>query len=228
MNTEESAKKNLGVFWRYQLALVGGLLAMSAHIFLAFSRSAWFTPQHIGSAISAGLLFGHVVALMVLVARDLPLWLCDNTWSVWLIRLLSIVGGITLGTLAWWVHITLTLLQSNPDWLTLLGGGIGLSFGFWAIPIFTDFQKGVTPHTRTRVALFVIVTTIATFLPIYIAYQNFHATFNTPMQTQALLYFQADNPEHVWLIGLPFALVIAIFGQLPMLFMPNSARHAEP
>src|SRR5687767_3378754 len=121
----------MSLWLRYQLALAGGFLAMSAHIFLAFSRTVWFTPQHIGSAISAGLLFGHVVAFMVLVARDLPLWLRDKNWSTWLIRLLTVIGGIILGTAAWWVHITLTLLQSNPDWLTLIGGGIGLSFGFW-------------------------------------------------------------------------------------------------
>jgi hypothetical protein len=213
---------------RYQLALVGGFLAMSAHIFLAFSRSAWFTPQHISSSISAGLLFGHVVALMVLVARDLPLWLRDKNWSTWLIRLLSIVGGITVGTLAWWVHITLTLLQTNPDWLTLLGGGIGLSFGFWMMPIVSDLQRGVTSYTPTQMSILVLVTTIATFLPIYFAFQNFHATFNTPIQAQALIYFQVDNPEHVWLIGFSFALAIAIFGQLPMLFMTNSRHRVEP
>jgi hypothetical protein len=218
----------MSLWLRYQLALVGGFLAMSAHIFLAFSRSAWFTPQHIGSTIAAGLLFGHVVALMVLVARDLPLRLRGRNWSQWLIRLLSISGGIALGTLAWWVHITLTLLQTNPDWLTLLGGGIGLSFGFWTIPIFADVHKGGTHYVPTRMVLIIVITTIATFLPIYLAHQNFHATFNTPLQTQALLYFQADNPEHVWLIGLPFAVAIAIFGQLPMLFMTNSVHRAEP
>lgn len=213
-------------FWlRYQLALVGGFLAMSAHIFLAFSRSAWFTPQHIGSSIASGLMFGHVVALMVLVARDLPLWLRDKNWSIWMIRALSVIGGIALGTLAWWVHITLTLLQANPDWLTLLLGGIGLSFGFWVTPLFGEFGKGVTRYP-TRVALFVIITTIATFLPIYFAFQNYLASFNTPLQAQALLYFQADNPEHVWLIGVPFALAIAIFGQLPMLLISNSVHRA--
>jgi hypothetical protein len=216
------------IFWRYQLALVGGFLAMSAHIFLVFSRSAWFTPQRIGSTIAAGLLFGHVVALMVLVARDLPLWLRDKNWSQWLIRALSVIGGIALGTLAWWVHITLTLLQSNPDWLILLLGGMGLSFGFWMMPIFGDLQKGVTRYAPTRMALSVLITTVATFLPIYFAFQNYLNSFNTPLQAQALLYFQADNPEHVWLIGLPFALAIAIFGQLPMLFMTNSTHPAEP
>jgi hypothetical protein len=217
----------MSIFWRYQLALVGGFLAMSAHIFLAFSRSAWFTPQHIGSSIASGLMFGHIVAFMVLVARDLPLHL-RGKWSAWLIRILSIGGGIALGTLAWWIHITLTLLQNNPNWLTLLFGGIGLSFGFWVIIVFADFQKDEIRYAPTQIALFVIVTTVATFLPIYFAFRNYVTTFNTPMQAQALLYFQPDNPEHVWLIGLPFALAIAIFGQLPMLFMSNSAHSAEP
>jgi hypothetical protein len=220
--------QSISCWIHYQLALMGGFLAMSAHIFLAFSRSAWFTPQHIGSTLAAGLLFGHVVALMVLVARDLPLWVRGKNWSRWLVLIISIAGGITLGTLSWWVHITLTLLQTNPDWLTLLGGGIGLSFGFWVIPIFADVHKGGTHYAPTRMVLIIVITTIATFLPIYFAYQNFHATFNTPLQAQALLYFQADNPEHVWLIGLSFALAIAIFGQLPMLFMTNSTPPVEP
>lgn len=64
--------------------------------------------------------------------------------------------------------------------------------------------------------ILISITTITSFTPIYLSFHNFLTTFTT-QPAQALLYFQADNPEHVWLIGLPFALTIAVFGQLPFL-----------
>ena len=208
------------MFWRYQLALVGGFLAMSAHVFLTGSRGMWFTLPHIGNAISAGLMFGHVVALMVVIARDLPLLLRDR-WSGCLIRLLSIVGGVGFGTLAWWVYLTFSLYQARVDWITVLSGGFGLSFGF----VFAPF---ITLNNRyLKTGLLIVITTAATFLPIPFSYQNYLATYNTPSPAQALLYFQVDNPDYVWLIGIPFALAVAFFGQLPLLFEANSAHHAE-
>jgi hypothetical protein len=205
------------LFLRYQLALVGGFLAMSAHVFLTGSRGAWFTLPHIGNAISAGLMFGHIVALMVFVARDLPLLLHDR-WSGWLIRLLSIVGGIAFGALAWWVHLTLSLYQTSVNGFIVLLGGIGLSSGFILAPMIRLNNRYL------RITLLIFVTATATFLPICFSYQNYLATYNTPSPAQALLYFQVDNPEYVWLIGVSFALAVAFFGQLPMLFEPNSSH----
>ena len=220
----------MNLFWRYQLSLMGGFLAMSAHFYLVAGRGAWFAPQRIGNAISAGLMFGHVVAVMVLIARDVPRYFQDR-WPAWGRWLVSIVGGIALGTLAWWSHITLILLNTRPDWRILLVGGIGLSLGFiltpvlWRIARYTSMD---TVHRLLRTAALIAITAIATYVPIYLAYQNFLTTFNTPQPAQAMLYFQVDNPEHVWLIGVPFALSIAFFGQAPMLFGINSSHRAEP
>ena len=211
----------MALFWRYQLALVGGFLAMSAHVFLTASRGVWFTLPHIENAISAGLMFGHVVALMILIARDFPLFLQDK-WSGWLIRSLSIVGGIGLGALAWWVHLTLSLYQTSVNGFIVLLGGIGLSSGLILAPMIRLNNRYL------RITLLIFVTATATFLPIYFSYQNYLATYNTSSPAQALLYFQVDNPEYVWLIGIPFALAVAFFGQLPMLFEPNSSHRAEP
>lgn len=220
-NYEEGQRKNIGIFWRYQLALVGGFLAMSVHVFLTASRGAWFTLPHIGRAISAGLMFGHVVALMILLARDVPLFLRDK-WHVWNIWLLSIIGGIGLGILAWWIHLSFTLYQTNPNWIVLLFGGIGLSVGFIIAPI-------IRPNNRyLRFLLLIVITTIVSYLPVYLSYQSYLATFTTASPLQALLYFQVDNPVHVWLIGVPFALTITLFGQLPVLFDTNSSHHVEP
>jgi hypothetical protein len=210
----------MALFWRYQLALVGGFLAMSAHVFLTGSRGMWFTLPHIGNAISAGLIFGHIVALMVFVARDLPLLLHDR-WSGWLIRLLSIVGGVGCGTLAWWVYLSFSLYQTSVNWFVVFLGGIGLAIGFILVPIIRLNNRYL------KTGLLIIITATATFLPIYFSHQNYLATVNTPSPAQALLYFQVDNPEYVWLIGIPFALAVAFFGQLPMLFEPNSSHRAE-
>ena len=213
----------MSIFWRYQLALLGGLLAMSAHMYLVFGRGGWLAPQRVGNAIAAGLLFGHVLALMVLIARDTPLHFYDR-WPAWMRCLLSISGGIALGTMAWWLHITLILFNAHPDWRALLFGGAGLSLGFVLAAIIPLHHR----HRLLRTALHMIITAIATYIPIYLTYQNFLATVNSQRPAQALLYFQVDNPAHVWLIGLPFALSIAVIGQASLLFELRPSQHVEP
>lgn len=218
----------MSLFWRYNLALMGGFLAMSAHVFLSASRNIWFTPQHLGNAMSAGLMFGHVVAIMVVVVRDVPTILRDKL-PIQIIWLVSIVGGITLGTLAWWVHVTLTLYQKNPDWWMLVAGGVSLAIGFFISATLGDLLKSDNVWQRLKYFIQMVgVTTLFLYPSIYIVYQNYLETLYDPIPAQALLYFQADNPEHVWLIGLPFALTIAIFGQLAVLFQSSSSHPAEP
>lgn len=199
---------------RYALALLAGGIAMFAHVFLSFRMQGWFAPQRWSSAIAGGLMFGHGLAFMVLLARDVPLRLHGPVWRR---VLLSLLGGLFFGTLAWWSHVTLLLLNTNPDWGVLLLGGAGLSAGF----IVAGARPGKQPGWLRFAVL--LLTMAAVFLPIYVSFQSYLTSINTPKIAQALLYFEQDNPEHVWLIGLPFAFVIALLGQLPWLL----AQHEE-
>lgn len=183
-------------FYSYLFSFFGGFIAMSAHIYLLFGRGNWLAPQRLSDTIGNALIFAHIFALMVILARDSKLP-----------KPVSIIGGIVLGTLAWWSHAFFFLYNTSPDWLMLLIGGIGLSFGF----IVAQFLKLDNRYIETAIAM--LITAIATYLPIYFSYQSHLAADN-----QALLYFRADDPEMLYLIGIPFALCIAVFGHLPLLF----------
>lgn len=184
--------------WRYSFAFLGGFLAIFAHIYLLFGRGELLSPQRLSDAIGNALIFAHIFGLMVIIARDLPEKLPKP---------ISIIGAILLGTIAWWSHTFFFLYNTSPDWIILLIGGMGLSAGF-ILPQFLKLQ-----NRFLKTAISILITTIASYVPIYFSYQGHLATGN-----QALLYFRADDPEHLYLIGIPFALCIAFFGQLPLLF----------
>ena len=107
----------------------------------------------------------------------------------------------------WFAHIFLFLYQTSPDAITLLLGGFALSIGFVisGIPII---------NLRLRAVLGIIISAIVIYGAIFITHMNYVAD----PSAQALLYFQADNPNDVYLIGLPFALTLAIIPNLPLLF----------
>jgi len=197
------------VILRYQLSLIAGFLAMFAYVYLTFRVGGWFAPQRIGNALAAGLIFGHGLAFTVLIARDMPLLLRDR-WPL-LVRLMSLVGGIAFGLLTWWAHITFFLLNTSPDWGILLLGGFGLSTGFIV-------AVWLPASGLLRTISLMLLTSVAVFIPILFAHQRYFATINTSEVAQALLYFELDNPEFIWLIGLPFALCIGIIGQAPLLW----------
>jgi hypothetical protein len=185
---------------RYFSAFMGGFLAIFAHIYLYAGRGDWFAPQRLAPALGNALIFAHIFALLVYLSHEKRLF--------WLLR---IILCIALGILAWWEHLFFYLYQRNPDILTLLIGGIGLAFGF--------ILAGLIPIENRFLCFGValIVSTTAIYAPIYWTYQNFLASINSN-PAQALLYFQADNPEYAYLIGIPFALCLAFFGNLPLLF----------
>lgn len=197
------------LFARYSFAFVGGFLAMSAHIYLFFGRGDWLAPQRLSVTIGNALIFAHIIAFMVIIARDI----LPNSRSLRIV--IGLIGGIIFGSIAWYVHLFLYLYHRTPDTLTILFGGIGLSIGF-VLASFLNFRNR---WLRTILAIF--ITTIAIYIPICFAHQVYLADSSA----QALLYFQADNPNDIFLIGLPFAITIAFFGNLPLLF--SSSPHAE-
>ena len=92
------------LIWRDSLAFLGGFLAMSAHIYLLFGRGNWLAPQRLSGAIGNALIFAHIFALMVILARDLKLP-----------KPVSIIAGIILGAVAWWSHAFFFLYNISPD-----------------------------------------------------------------------------------------------------------------
>jgi hypothetical protein len=191
----------------YRFAFLGGFLAIFAHIYLYAGRGNWFAPQRLAPALGNALIFAHIFALMIYLTHEKRLF--------WPLRLILC---LILGIFAWWAHLFFYLYQSNPDILTLILGGIGLSLGF----VLTAVINSLPLRSGGRVGdggiflLTIAITFVAIYAPIYWSYQNFLATI-TSNPAQALLYFQADNPEHVYLIGIPFALCLAFFGNLPVL-----------
>lgn len=197
------------LFARYSFAFVGGFLAMSAHIYLFFGRGDWLAPQRLSVTIGNALIFAHIIAFMVIIARDI----LPNPRSLRIV--IGLIGGTIFGSIAWYAHLFLYLYHRTPDTLTILSGGFGLSIGF-LIASFLNFQ-----NRYLKIFLTTLITTIAIYIPIYLSNQ----AYISDSSAQALLYFQADNPSDIFLIGLPFALTIAFFGNLPLLF--NSSSRAE-
>lgn len=197
------------LFVRYSFAFVGGFLAMSAHIYLFFGRGDWLAPQRLSVTIGNALIFAHILAFMVIIVRDM----FSKSRSLRIV--IAVVGGTIFGSIAWFSYLFLRLYQAEPDILTIISGGFGLSVGFM-ITSFLNFQ-----NHWLKILFATLITTIAIYIPIYLA----HQTYIADSSAQALLYFQADNPNDIFLIGLPFALTIAFFGNLPLLF--NSSPHAE-
>jgi hypothetical protein len=195
------------------LPFLGGFLAIFAHIYLYAGRGNWLAPQRLAPALGNALIFAHIFALMIYLAHEKRL--------VWPLR---IILCLVLGILAWWAHLFFYLYQSSPDILTLMLGGIGLSIGFILSTIINSLplRSGGRVGDGGKVLLAMLITFISIYAPIYWSYQNFLATL-TSVPAQALLYFQADNPEHIYLIGIPFALCLAFFGNLSLIFQQDSS-----
>lgn len=197
------------IFLRYCLAFVGGFLAMSAHIYLLYGRGDWFVPQRLSVTIGNALIFAHLLALLVVVVRDNPIK------PLWLRFVAGLFAGTILGVIVWYSHLFLYLYQPSPDLLTLLFGGLGLTFGFLVSGSIKISNRWI--HT----ILSMLITATAIYIPIVMTHQSY--SFDS--SAQALLYFQADNPNDIFLIGLPFAITIAFFSHLPLL--SNSSPHVK-
>lgn len=187
---------------RYIFAFVGGFLAMSAHIYLYFGAGDWLSPQRLSITIGNALIFAHLIALTPIIARDI---FPDKRF---LRIVIGLIGGTLLGAIAWYAHLFLYLYQKTPDLLTLVSGGFGLSIGF-VIAGQLNFQ-----NRWLKTLLAIIITAIAIYIPIYLA----HRVYANDISAQALLYFRADSPGDVFLIGLPFAITIAFFGNALLFF----------
>ncbi|MGJ3239956.1 MAG: hypothetical protein ACFE0Q_14690 [Anaerolineae bacterium] len=183
---------------------MGGFLAMFAHIYLLFGRGDWLAPQRLSSVLGNALIFAHLLAAVVIVARDLM----PSRSYLW--RSLILVTASLLAMLMWYAHIFLFLYQTTIDHRVMAFAGFSMALGFWLVRWLDMTQRLV------RALLAMTITAIMIYLPIYITYQ---AYLDDP-SAQALLYFATDNRYDVFLIGVPFALTIAVLSQIPLLFAP--------
>jgi hypothetical protein len=218
---EVVTRNPMQVVRRYVFALLGGFLAMGAHMYLSFRSDGLFVPGRISTTVAAGLFFGGVVGFMVLVASEYPQRL-KSVWSLPARLALALGGGTLLGTLVWFAHHYLILLIPEPDWGVFLFGGLGLSVGFALHGIWGHLL--VTPLQRLG---WLLVTAVCIYAPVYITYQNFLGAVNSPDVVSSLIYYSPDRDWMLFGIGVPFALVIAIGGYLPLLWRRNERKKHE-
>ena len=183
----------MGIVWRYVFALLGGGLAMGVHIFVTFRAGG---APRLGNAISIGLVFGHLVAFLVILADEYPRRL-HPLWPGWMRLFISGILGLGIGTLTWATFALLFLQIDSPDWGVLALGGFGLAFGFW-----------VTANFNMPGWLAFLITTIAVYGPIFVAFNNFWNKTGDP--PPALLFY--DSFTEVYTLGIPFALLVALGG----------------
>ncbi|HEX2909008.1 MAG TPA: hypothetical protein VHO69_19200, partial [Phototrophicaceae bacterium] len=198
--------KPLHNVWRFVFALIGGMIAMGMHVFVTFRSEALFHADRWGRTISIGLTFGMFVAILAFVAGEFSARV-RGFWHWWARLALSTITGLIWGTFTWGAF-TWFFFNYTPDWEVMVFAGVGLAAGFVLAALL---------NLRGWAA--VVVTTIATYIPLYIMYDFFWngvlmlplpfsaAVLNNPV---AVLYY--DNPEQIFTVALPLALLIALGG----------------
>ncbi|MBC7810925.1 MAG: protein kinase [Burkholderiales bacterium] len=199
--------------WRFMFALIGGWLGMGMNVFTIFRSEAIFNQQRWANAITMGLLFGLLVAVLVLVAGQFPSRL-RGFWSNYARLILGGVVGALWGTFTWWSYHWFFLNNANPGQSTIFFGGFGLALGFL-----------LTAMLKLRGWLAVLVTTVAIYIPIYITYRSymfydFPENFNfLNYFSDALIYYDSITfPEHIFTVALPFAILLALGGHAQALY----------
>lgn len=182
---------------RYFLSLLGAALAMSLHLYMATGAGGeWLAPQRIGSSLGGGLIFGHLVALTVVLVGELP-----HAWNAHHWRLLLAICSVLAGTISWWGYSFLILYNTSPDWLWLALGGIALSVGFlWT--------------WQWKYAVRVAFTSVLLAIPVLASYQLYLMTLSTSSPHIALLYFDPSRPQLIPSVTAAFVLPIALFGHV--------------
>ncbi len=192
--------------WRFVFALIGGTLAMGAHVFITFRSEVIFNADRWGKTISIGLTFGMFIATLVFVAGEFSSRV-RGFWPLWARVLLSLVVGTIWGTLSWGAF-TWFFFNYVPDWGVMAFAGLGLTLGF---------VLAAALNLRGWAA--VIVTTILTYIPLYVMFQYYwtgELLLPVPLNAESLvnplavLYY--DAPEQIFTVALPVALLIAIGG----------------
>jgi Uma2 family endonuclease len=197
-----------GLFFRFAAALIGGWVGMGYLIFMIYRMEGFFAAQKWANALALGLMFGLFVALLVIFSGEFSARL-RGFWASWILLIVSGVLGLVLGTVLWvqyqWLFLSNTI--SDLYWPAILLGGIGAAAG---IVITAYFDLPGLPA--------IIITGVATYLPILYTWNNFESRLNPNIRS--LLYF--DDPSEVYSVAIPMVVVIAIGSHLPRLWRDMS------
>ncbi|MBL8163278.1 MAG: TIR domain-containing protein [Anaerolineae bacterium] len=200
---ERSVQRNIRaqMLWRLQSGFFGGLVGMGFWTFSVFRSDILITPERMRWTIAMGGVFGLFIGIMALLSESLPFRLRRslNERAQVIIRIvLTIVLGIAAWMSFWWFLDA--LLFNSPDINALVLGGLGLAAGFIAR---IEFKM------PSWVA--VLITTLAIWLPLYITFER--ASAGSELFTPLMFFY--DDPNQVFTIGLPFALLVALGAHFP-------------
>jgi hypothetical protein len=179
----------MGIVWRFIFATLGGFLGIGLNTYLTFRSEAIFTPARWGNTIAIGLTCGVLVGFLVILADELPARL-RGFWLWWARLIISAALALLTGTLVWGGYTYLFLQDAIPDWNVVFFAGAGIGVGFVAATML-----------RLPGWLSVIVTSICTFIPLYIAFTNY---------LPPVIYY--DYPEQIITLGGMVALFIGLGG----------------
>jgi serine/threonine protein kinase len=191
--------------WRFVLAFAGATAAMAIQVFVTFRSEAIFNADRWGRTISIGLTFGLFMAFLVLIAGEYPSRL-RGFWALWMRLAFSAVTGFLLGTLTWGAF-TWFFLNYPPNWDVMAFVGLGTAFGFV-----------LTALIGLRGWVAALVTTAATYLPIYIMQQYSYGYLELPFTLTPVPILYYDYEEQVLTLGLAVALLIALGGHAQALW----------
>lgn len=181
---------SLRFFW----GLMGGLLGIAFWAFSTFRSDILITPDRIIYTIALGQVFGACLGLLSMFADELPhrlqRWLGNSQVVRLVLRSLLFVG---IGIFAWTSYIWFLqrLGTTVQDENAILFGGIALAAGFLLRSV-----------AKLPAWVFTLVMAALIWLPIYITYQDNYVNF------VPLIYF--DDPNQLFTIGIPVALIMAI------------------
>lgn len=153
-----TTEQPMQLVWRFVLGLLGGWVAMGAHVYITFRSNAIFTPQRWGNTIAVGLVFGVFTGFLVLFGDAFSRRL-RGFWPARVRLVASLTISVLWAALAW-AGFTWFFLGDAPQWNLMKFAGFGLALGFVLTSLFN------LPGW-----LAFIVTTISTYVPIFISYR---------------------------------------------------------
>ncbi|MCC6612239.1 MAG: protein kinase [Anaerolineae bacterium] len=147
------------IVWRFIWAFIGAALGIGQYVWFTFQQQPLFDPERWRFTVSLSLFMGVFMGVLVVLAGELPSRL-RGFWPWWARLLLSAVIGIPVGLFIWGLY-TYMFLGYTPEWQPLIPAGIGLAFALIVSSVY-----------RLSGWLLALIMALATFLPLYTAYQD--------------------------------------------------------
>jgi hypothetical protein len=204
LEMSQLARRRRQLLQRFWFGVLGGVLGIGFYIFATFRTEVFFQQQRVASSIFIGEVFGLFLGLLAMLADDLPVRI-NQPWQRWALLFGRIVACLLFGIWVWAAYRWFFLQFPIEIDLSIVIGGIGLAAGFvlrifFKLPGWLDF----------------LFMASAIYIAIYM-------TYNLYGNLQPLLYF--DQPEQIFTIGVPVALLIALGANAPALYQETRALY---